>query len=91
MNEKREATVLTRPPVIEVIAEMGLNLDGVRGLARWVRDRRPDCLPEGYDPDLYSAAQDDVLKTTGVPPEAVLFPHGMRRDPDLDPSDDLGR
>lgn len=84
--DEREAVILTRPPVIEVVAEMALNLDGVRGLTRWVRDRRPGCLPEDYDPDVSEDAWNNFTESHGVPPESVLFPHGMLRDPDADPS-----
>ena len=37
--------VLVDPPIIEVLAEMQLNHSGVMGMANWVREVRPDCVP----------------------------------------------
>lgn len=40
------ATIITDQPIIEVIAEMDLNRDGIMNMARWVEKYRPACLPE---------------------------------------------
>lgn len=88
MDQNRTVVVLTRPPVIEVVGEMAIDWEGVRGLARWVKDRRPDCLPDDYDPDLDEDTRNNFCESNGVPPESVLFPHRMYRDPDRDPSEE---
>lgn len=44
---KQTATIVTDDPIVEVIAEMGLNHEGVMRMAEWVRRYRPGCVPEG--------------------------------------------
>lgn len=68
--KKKNVTILTGEPTIEVIAEMGLDWAGVRGMAKWVKSHRPECLPDEYDP-----SDEGVLGT-----EHRLFPHGCFRD-----------
>lgn len=46
---KKEVTILTGEPAIEVIAEMQLIEDGVVGMAEWVKAHRPECLPDEWD------------------------------------------
>lgn len=43
--------ILTEEPVVAVIAEMGLSGHGIRQMAEWVRARRPECMPDEYDPE----------------------------------------
>lgn len=43
----KPVTILTGEPVIAVLAEMALDHAGVLQMADWVKDRRPDCTPEG--------------------------------------------
>jgi thymidylate synthase (FAD) len=45
---KKEVTILTGEPTIEVIAEMQLDWEGVEKMAEWVQSHRPKCLPDGY-------------------------------------------
>src|SRR5690606_40139163 len=45
MNTK-SAVVLTTPPTVAVLAEMGLMPKGILEMMAWVRDRRPECLPD---------------------------------------------
>lgn len=65
-------TFLTGLPTIEVLAAMALDLDGVREMARWIKDRRPECLPAEYDPDTASVDSNAEL---------ALFPHRGQRYP----------
>jgi thymidylate synthase ThyX len=44
---KREVTILTGDPTIEVIAEMCLSHEGINNMVDWVREHRPECLPDG--------------------------------------------
>jgi len=41
--------ILTTEPVIAVIAEMAVQ-NGVSEMAEWVRSRRPECMPDEYEP-----------------------------------------
>lgn len=77
----KQVTLLTGLPVIAVIADMRIDFGGVREMARWIKDRRPGCLPDDYDPDDEDAI-DRVVTPLALPPEAVLFPHGMFRQAD---------
>lgn len=42
-----QATIITSDPIVEVLAEMKLDHDGVMAMAKWVEKYRPNCLPEG--------------------------------------------
>lgn len=84
--------ILTGEPVVSCVAEMALNWEGIRDMGRWVKERRPECLPDGYDPDRVKEDDGDggthwVARTTEnegsdqcVLPEVALFPHDMMRD-----------
>lgn len=75
----KQVTLLTGLPTIAVIADMRIDWNGVREMARWIKDRRPECLPEEYDPD-----DDDFCEgPLADPPELALFPHDGQRFPDL--------
>ena len=43
--------ILTGDPVVALIAEMELEPTGVGEMIKWVRSRRPECLPEEYKGD----------------------------------------
>lgn len=59
--------ILTEEPVVAVIAEMGLSGYGIRQMAEWVRARRPECMPDEYDPENSNSWQ-------------WLFPHDVIDD-----------
>lgn len=40
-----KATIITDEPIIEVIASMEIDQDGVLAMARWVEAHRPQCVP----------------------------------------------
>jgi thymidylate synthase (FAD) len=63
---KKEVTILTGEPTIEVIAEMCLNWEGVTEMGNWVQSHRPECLPEEWKGDILFDAP-------------KLFPHDCRR------------
>ncbi len=44
---RKNAIVITNEPIIEVIAEMKLDVGGVMRMAEWVKTYRPKCVPEG--------------------------------------------
>jgi thymidylate synthase (FAD) len=46
---EKKVTILTIDPTIEVIAEMKLVGNGIRGMARWVNEHRPECMPDDWD------------------------------------------
>lgn len=46
---KKEVTILTGDPTIEVIAEMQLNGPGILGMANWVAQHRPECMPDDWN------------------------------------------
>jgi|SRR6185295_3587191 len=54
--------ILTEEPVVALIGQMALCPEGVNEMAEWVRSRRPECMPDDYDP-----ADDGRWRT--------LFPH----------------
>jgi thymidylate synthase (FAD) len=62
---KKEVTILTGDPTIEVIAEMQLVDTGIGGMADWVHTHRSECLPDDYKPG--AMVFDD------------LFPHDRKR------------
>jgi thymidylate synthase ThyX len=62
---KKEVTILTGDPTIEVIAEMMIDWNGVRKMSAWVASHRPECLPDNDQPE---------PEKFGVQP-ALLFPH----------------
>lgn len=45
----RTATIITDEPIIEVLAEMKLDRQGVYNMAEWVKRYRPECLPGDLD------------------------------------------
>jgi intein/homing endonuclease len=49
--EPYKATVLTGNPVVIRLAEMQIDEDGVYELAKYVKQRRPECLPDGFNPE----------------------------------------
>jgi thymidylate synthase (FAD) len=66
---KKEVTILTGDPTIEVIAEMMIDWDGVRKMSAWVASHRPECLPDSDQPE---------PEKFGVQP-SLLFPHDRTR------------
>ncbi len=44
----RPVHILTGDPVVLPIAEMRLNALELEGMAQWVQDHRPECLPDQY-------------------------------------------
>jgi len=59
--------ILTEEPVVAVIAEMNLQGRGIRQMAEWVRARRPECMPDQYDPGEHDSWM-------------YLFPHELHDD-----------
>lgn len=47
--EETKVTILTGDPVVACIAEMQLNPEGIVEMADWVREKRPECMPDDYD------------------------------------------
>ncbi len=43
--------ILKEEPVVAVLAEMALQGPGLREMAEWVRARRPQCMPDEYNPE----------------------------------------
>lgn len=41
----QEVTILTGDPVVSCIADLQLNNAGLQTMLKWVKDRRPDCVP----------------------------------------------
>lgn len=67
---KKEVTILTGDPTIEVIAEMCLSHEGINNMVDWVRDHRPECLPDGDSIDWsVRGVSKDPRRTLS------LFPH----------------
>jgi thymidylate synthase (FAD) len=66
---KKEVTILTGEPTIEVIAEMQLQPDGVRGLMEWIASHRRECLPETIQRRL------EVGGVEAMDEWLALFPH----------------
>jgi thymidylate synthase (FAD) len=66
---RKEVTLLTGEPTIEVIAEMQLQPDGVRGLMEWVASHRRECLPETVQRRLEVGGVEDMDEWLS------LFPH----------------
>lgn len=46
---ERKVTILTGEPTIEVIAHMQLSTTGLERMARWVKEHRPECMPDDYN------------------------------------------
>lgn len=46
---KREVTILTGEPTVEVIAEMRLEGKGILNMAHWVKEHRPECMPDEWE------------------------------------------
>jgi thymidylate synthase ThyX len=60
------ATIITDDPVVEVIAEMAIDHQGVMNMARWVERYRPKCLPEGgFQTPLDLVPHDGIDDMTG--------------------------
>ena len=66
----REVTILNGEPTVVLIAEMDLIGEGLQTMAKWVKDHRPECLPDDIDVD-------DSLDCVDK-----LFPHDQMRDTD---------
>lgn len=83
-TKTRDAIILTADPIVVPIASMAIDWAGAREMARWVKDRRPECLPDGWDPDdvdNYNGGH-DLYKPGEGEPFFDLFPHnGVRREP----------
>lgn len=85
MNTK-SAVVLTRPPTVAVLADMTLRADGVLQMVGWVRDRRPECLPEVTDArDYFDAEALSSPDGFGLLEAMSLFPHDGFEGPDQRP------
>lgn len=85
-----EVRILTGKPTIALIAKQSIDWDGVREMAKWVKEHRPGCLPAGYDPEAPDEAE-TYPPELHLPPEMALFPHGGLRDPGGDPLDPNNR
>jgi len=46
MSSQPQAIVLTKAPTVAAIGQMALMHEGIADMVDWVRDRRPDCIPE---------------------------------------------
>jgi thymidylate synthase (FAD) len=44
-----QVKLLTSEPLIAVLADMRINQHGLSAMAEWVREHRPECLPDGYE------------------------------------------
>jgi thymidylate synthase (FAD) len=75
----KQVRILTEEPVVEIIAEMGLDWWGIHKMAEWVKDRRPECLPD-YEPIFSRSKWEENWRNDGDPQEQDLFPHNMLRD-----------
>jgi thymidylate synthase (FAD) len=62
--------ILKEEPVVAVLAEMALQGPGLREMAEWVRARRPECMPDEYDPT------DEMCWATLVPHPMTEAPPG---------------
>jgi thymidylate synthase (FAD) len=82
----RQVRILTGEPTIEILAEMKLDWWSIRGMAAWVKDRRPECLPD-YEPISSRSEWEDKCCGDYAPPEASLFPHYLEREGDFTPED----
>jgi thymidylate synthase (FAD) len=67
----KEVTILYGDPVILPIAEMRLNALQLEGMAEWVKEHRPECLPDEYQSwrDLFPHKLAD--ETVATNPEAL--------------------
>jgi thymidylate synthase (FAD) len=63
----KPVTILTGAPIINVIAEQKIAEDGVLAMAEWVRQHRPDCVPNAI--------------AGGFADMFELLPHGRWEDP----------
>lgn len=60
-----QATIITDDPIVEVLAEMAINHDGVMAMAKWVARYRPKCLPEGGFTQPMDLVPHDGLEASG--------------------------
>jgi thymidylate synthase ThyX len=67
---KPTATIVTDDPIVEVIAEMGLNHEGVMRMAEWVHRYRPGCVPGGGFAEILDLVPHDGTE----PDQPVLAP-----------------
>lgn len=74
--EKPTATIITEPPIVEIIGEMGLNEQGVLNMAKWVERYRPRCLPEGGFKTMLDLVPHDGFETITMTAE---HPAGKRQ------------
>lgn len=56
-----QATIITEDPIVEVIASMRLEHDGIMKMAQWVQQYRPHCVPEGGFQDIMDLVPHDGL------------------------------
>lgn len=75
----KQVRILTEEPIVEIIAEMSLDWWGIHKMAEWVKDRRPECLPE-YEPISSRSEWEENWWNDGDPQEQDLFPHNMLRE-----------
>lgn len=47
LPQKPQATIIVDDPIVVPIAEMAILPDGIMAMAEWVKQYRPQCLPEG--------------------------------------------
>lgn len=78
--ERRPVRIITTPPIVTVIGETKLVPSGILEMARWVKENRPECLP-----DYLSFDDEKDRADNGIFEEEVcdaLFPHdGTEVDP----------
>jgi thymidylate synthase (FAD) len=72
----KEVKILTGSPIVVALAEMNI-IDGALGqMMDWVRERRPECLPEEW-----------VDAKRALKPIYALFPHQIKHDNGTDLTD----
>lgn len=70
----KPVTILTGEPTVAVLAEMALDHAGVLQMADWVKDRRPDCTPEGgYSTPTDLLPHDGIEDPEGIDPVAASY------------------
>lgn len=63
--ETPRATIITDGPIVDVLAEMQLNHDGVMNMAKWVERYRPQCVPATGFHDVFDLLPHDGTEPAG--------------------------
>lgn len=78
---RRPVRIITTPPIVVPLTNIGLDPHGVVEMAKWVAANRPECLPDDLAVGLSPAhAQYAMYDNEDI--AAALFPHDMA---DVDP------